>query len=64
MTNREAHDILAEHQKWRRGEGKYEWHEEPSENAPMPYSAKLVGEALDKAMQALDAVAELSCENR
>ena len=27
MTYQQAHDVLAEHQKWRRGIGQYEWYD-------------------------------------
>lgn len=53
MTKKEAYEVLREFQMWRRGEGKYEWRETPSENEPLPYSPKTVGAALDVAIETL-----------
>lgn len=54
MTYQQAHDVLAEHQKWRRGIGQYEWQPEP------PYGPKELGEAMDCAIDALAEMAEIS----
>lgn len=60
MTYQQAHDVLAEHQKWRRGIGQYEWQPEPEKNLPMPCGPKELGEAMDCAIDALAAMAEMS----
>lgn len=59
MTYQQAHDVLAEHQRWRRGIGQYEWQPEPERNLPMPYGPKELGEAIDRA---IDALAEMASE--
>ena len=41
--------MLAEFNEWRRGIGKYAWHENPSENKPCPYSPATIGYVLDEA---------------
>lgn len=58
MTYQQAHNILAEHQKWRRGIGQYECQPEPEKNLPMPYGPKELGEAMDRAIDALAEMAE------
>lgn len=58
MTYQQAHDVLAEHQKWRRGIGKYGWHTEPEKNRPMPYAPSVIGEAIDCAIDALAEMVE------
>lgn len=44
MTNETAHKILSDHQEWRRSDKTL---------PPMPYPPKLVGEAIDVALEAL-----------
>lgn len=53
MTPKETYEVLCEFQAWRRGEGKYAFSETPSENEPLPYSAKEIGIALDVAIETL-----------
>lgn len=53
MTHEDAYAILCEYQLWRRGEGKYAWSEVPEENKAFPYSQKLLGNALDVALDVL-----------
>ena len=47
MTIKEAADILDEFNKWRRGQGKYGWKENPSEYLVCPYSPGEIGVAID-----------------
>lgn len=56
MTYQQAHDVLAEYQQWRRGIGQYEWQPDPKKNLPIPYEANVIGEAIDRAIDALAAV--------
>lgn len=53
MTYQQAQVILSEHQKWRRGEGKYAFSEDPLQNVDMPYTPTEIGCAIDKALEAL-----------
>ena len=53
MTTAEAYEILAEFQKWRRGEPPYDWHDIPAENRALPYSGEIIGNALDVALEVL-----------
>lgn len=46
MKIEEALKIIKEHQKWRRGEPPYDG-ETPEDYKPLPYSPKVIGEALD-----------------
>lgn len=50
MDSKEALGILAEFNRWRRGEGKYAWNEDPAKNAECPYSPKAIGKAIDIAI--------------
>ena len=47
---------LKEHNEWRRGEGRYAWDGEHPQNA-MPFGPKKLGELIDEAVEALEAVA-------
>lgn len=51
MTNEELADALAEHNKWRRGEGKYHWEQDPlaegAETEP-PFSCDVLGRFVDE----------------
>lgn len=60
MTYKQAYEVLAEHQKWRRGIGQYGWQQKPEKNLPMPYGPKELGEAIDAALGALAEMAEMS----
>lgn len=50
LSYEEAYEILSEHQKWRRGEDKYAWNEDPTKDMAMPYSPTQIGWAIDKAL--------------
>lgn len=53
MKFKTAYKILSEHQKWRRGEGKYECSEDTAKRVEMPYTPKKLGVAIDTALEAL-----------
>lgn len=53
MKFKTAYRILAEYQKWRRGEGKYAWNSDPAKCVDMPYTPKKLGVAIDTALEAL-----------
>ena len=53
MKFKTAYRILSEHQKWRRGEGKYAWSGDPTKRVDMPYTPKKLGVAIDTALEAL-----------
>lgn len=54
MTPKEAYEVLREFQMWRRGKGKYKWIPTvPSASATFPYHPKVVGIALDVAIDTL-----------
>lgn len=54
-----ATEILKEFQKWRRGEEKYD-----EMGIEMPYSPKIIGLAIDKAIDCMERISDLrlSCE--
>lgn len=54
MTTAEAIDVLTEFNRWRRGEGKYAWNEDPAKNAECPYSPKAIGQAIDIAINEMN----------
>ena len=53
MKFKTAYRILAEHQKWLRGEGKYAWSGNPAKRAEMPYTPEKLDVAIDTALNAL-----------
>lgn len=53
MTIKETIDILTTFNRWRRGEGEFEWSSIPSENKDLPYSGTTIGKAIDGAIVAL-----------
>ena len=54
MDRKTAVEILREFNEWRRGEGKYEFSENPDENLQFPYTPKKVGKAIDFAVKYLE----------
>lgn len=57
MTIERAILVLTEFNDWRRGVGYYQWNDDPGQNKPLPFSATEVGEAIDKAKNALGILA-------
>ena len=53
MNTQQAYEILKEYNQWRRGEGEYEWNDEPGKNKAFPYTPKMIGEALDQAIMVI-----------
>lgn len=53
MTTTEAAKILAEFNKWRRGEPPYNWSDDPKKRKELPYTPKQIGEAIDVAVEAM-----------
>ena len=53
MTPTEAAKILAEFNRWRRGEPPYDWSDDPANRKDLPYTPKQIGEAIDIAVQAM-----------
>ena len=51
MTLKQAIVILDEFNKWRRGQGIYQWNEDPSKNHDIPYSPAQIGEAIDAVLK-------------
>ena len=51
MNLRKAIRILGEFNKWRRGEGIYQWNEDPAKNRNLPYSPTEIGEAIDEVLR-------------
>lgn len=58
MTYQQAHDVLAEYQQWRRGEGRYAWDGEPAKYPTAPFTPSELGEAIDVAVRACEAMRE------
>lgn len=58
MTPIEVAEALEEHQRWRRGEGKYDWdpQDPKSVHAPMPFNPKELGEIEDQAIKYLKSI--------
>ena len=46
-------ECLMENQNWRRGKGRYEFHEDPKKNAPMPFCPRALGIIEDAAIKFL-----------
>lgn len=49
MTPTEAAKILAEFNKWRRGEPPYDWSADPTKRKELPFTPMQIGEAIDTA---------------
>lgn len=47
---------LAEFNRWRRGQGKYAWNEDPSKNAELPFTAEHLGKVIDRAVELLKTI--------
>ena len=65
MTACELANALAEHQKWRRGEEKYDWHEEDpikeGKEPDAPFSPSVLTALLYEAIVRLSMIGELCC---
>lgn len=59
MTAKRALEILRELNEWRRGTGRYEFHENPVTNEPLPFTAAEIGQAIDVACVIMDKVVNL-----
>ena len=46
-------ECLVENQNWRRGKGRYEFHDDPNKNAPMPFCPRALGIIEDAAIKFL-----------
>ena len=46
-------ECLVENQNWRRGKGRYEFHDDPKKNAPMPFCPRALGIIEDSAIKFL-----------
>lgn len=46
-------ECLVENQNWRRGKGRYEFHDDPKKNAPMPFCPRALGIIEDAAIKFL-----------
>ena len=53
MTPAEAAKILAEFNKWRRGDPPYDWIDDPAKRKKLTYTPKQIGEAIDIAVRAM-----------
>ena len=53
MQRKEIIEKLKTFQRWRRGEGEFQWSEDPAKNKPLPFNAQELGECLDAAIKAL-----------
>ena len=46
-------ECMVENQNWRRGKGRYEFHDDPKKNAPMPFCPRALGTIEDSAIKFL-----------
>ena len=44
---------LREYNRYRRGQGRYKWSEDPSKNKPSPYAPETIGYLIDEAVRRL-----------
>ena len=64
LTNCELAAALAEHQKWRRGEGKYNWQENPikeHKEDEAPFSPNVLSNLLYEAIARLAIIGDVAC---
>lgn len=47
---------LRDYNRYRRGQGKYKWSEEPEKNNPSPYSPETIGYLIDTAAKTLEKI--------
>lgn len=61
MTRRRAIEMLQEYQRWRRGEPLLHW-KEGKKTPTFPYSSQMLGQAIDRAIEALEIVKGRRCQ--
>lgn len=49
-------NALRDYNRYRRGQGKYKWSEEPEKNKPSPYSPETIGYLIDTAAKTLEKI--------
>ena len=49
-------NALRDYNRYRRGQGKYKWSEEPEKNNPSPYSPETIGYLIDTAAKTLEKI--------
>ena len=54
MSSSSLAKALRMYNRWRRGEGKFQWSEDPKKNKPCPYSPTTLGLLFDAAEKALE----------
>lgn len=51
MVKKTAIRVLEEFNRWRRGQGEYQWNEDPSKNKQLDFNPTVIGEAIDFAVE-------------
>lgn len=62
MTPTEAAKILAEFNRWRRGEPPYDWNDDPKKRKELPFTPMQIGEAIDTAENVMKGENEMNNE--